>query len=138
MKRIQALIALALCLALTLGAYLTVQAQRGDGALLGAYEPDSAASTAVPSVPEGTSLTEKRMALDNQLDGQPVRTELTFALTVKPQDAAWSELTDRFAAEVLEQIARVPQNRGRALQRHPCAYPRDRRLRRTLAAEKST
>ena len=105
MKRIHALIALTLCLALTLSAALTVQAQRGDGSLLGAYMPDSATSTAMPSLPEGTSLTEKRMALDNQLDGQSVRTELIFALAVKPQDAAWSELTERFAVEVSEQIA---------------------------------
>jgi peptidoglycan hydrolase-like protein with peptidoglycan-binding domain len=105
MKRIQTLIALALCLALTLSAYLTVQAQRGDGTLLGAYEPDSATSTAMPTIPEGTSLTEKRMALDNQLGGQSVRTELTFALVAKPQDAAWSELTEKFAMEVSEQIA---------------------------------
>ena len=105
MKRIHALIALVLCLALTLSAYLTVQAQRGDGSLLGAYEPDSASSTAAPNLPEGTALTEKRMALDNQLDGQSVHTELTFALAAKPEDAAWSQLTEGFAVEVSEQIA---------------------------------
>ena len=105
MKRINAIIAVALCLVLTLGAYLTVQAQRGDGTLLGAYEPDSAQVSAAPDIPEGTALTEKRMALDNQLAGQSVRTELTFSLAVTPQDAAWTELSERFAVEVSETIA---------------------------------
>ena len=105
MKRIHALIALALCLVLMLSAYLTVQAQRGDGSLLGAYEPDSAASTAVPNLPEGTALTEKRMTLDNQMDGQSVHTELTFALAVAPQDAVWSQLSELFAVKVSDQIA---------------------------------
>ena len=105
MKRIHAIIALALCLALTLSAYLTVQAQRGDGSLLGAYEPDSAEVKAAPDVPEGTALTEKRMTLDNQLDGQSVHTELTFSLAAAPADAAWSELTERFALAVSEAVA---------------------------------
>lgn len=105
MKRIHAMIALALCLALTLSVYLTVQAQRGDGSLMGAYEPDSASTTAQPAIPEGTSLTEKRMALDNQLDGQSVHTEMTFSLAAAPQDAAWSQLTELFAVQVSEQIA---------------------------------
>ncbi len=105
MKRIHAMIALALCLALTLSAYLTVQAQRGDGSLLGAYEPDSAQLGVTPDVPEGTALVEKRLALDSQLDGQPVHTELIFSLTAKPADAAWTEMSERFAAEVYDRIA---------------------------------
>ncbi len=105
MKRINAIIAVALCLALTLSAYLTVQAQRGDGTLLGAYEPDNAVVSAAPDVPEGTALTEKRMALDNRLNGQSVRTELIFSLVTTPQDAAWSELSERFAVAVSETIA---------------------------------
>lgn len=105
MKRIHAMIALALCLALTLSAYLTVQAQRGDGSFLGAYEPDSAQLGVTPDVPEGTDLVEKRLALDSQLDGQSVHTELIFSLTVKPTDAAWTEMSERFAAEVYDRIA---------------------------------
>ena len=105
MKRIHAMIALALCLALTLSAYLTVQAQRGDGSLLGAYEPDSAQLGVTPDVPEGTALVEKRLALDSQLDGQSVHTELIFSLAAKPTDAAWTEMSERFAAEVYDRIA---------------------------------
>ncbi len=105
MKRIHAILALVLCLALTLSAYLTVQAQRGDGTLLGAYEPDSAEAKAVPDVPEGTPLTEKRMALDNQLGGQSVHTELTLSFTAAPADAVWSGLTERFALAVSEAVA---------------------------------
>jgi len=105
MKRIHALIALTLCLALTLSAYLTVQAQRGDGSLMGAYEPDSAETSFAPGIPEGTALAEKRMALDNLLGGQSVHTELGFALAAKPADAAWTELSERFALAVSEEIA---------------------------------
>ena len=61
--------------------------------------------TTQPTIPEGTALTEKRMALDNQLDGQSVHTEMTFALAAEPEAAAWSQLTELFAVQVSEQIA---------------------------------
>ncbi len=105
MKRIYAMIAIALCVALTLPLYLSVQAQRAEGSFLDAYEPDSAQLSAAPAVPEGTALVEKQMTLDHRLDGQAVRTELGFSLSAAPTDAAWTELTERFAAEVSEQIA---------------------------------
>ena len=105
MKRIYAIVAIVLCVALILPLYLTVQAQRSDGSYMGAYVPDSAETSSSPVVPEGTALTEKRMTLDNQLDGQKVRTELSFSLASAPVDAAWTELTERFALAVSGEIA---------------------------------
>lgn len=105
MKRIHAIFAIALCVALILPLYLTVQAQRGDGSYMEAYVPDSAETSSSPVVPEGTVLVEKQMTLDNQLDGQAVHTELSFSLASAPVDAAWTELTERFALAVSGEIA---------------------------------
>ena len=105
MKRIIILFAIALCVALALPLYLNVLAQSNDESYMEAYEPDSAERSDEPDFPEDVTPVVRELALVDQLDGQPVRTELNFSMAAAPTDEAWTELIARFATAVSGQIA---------------------------------